>query len=285
MKRLYQNLIILVLLITIGPAATSAEEITWFQPNFPPYAIIKGPYKQYGIDNRIIKYVTIHLNLTNSTFKTANYQRILEELRKGSHGIITPLFKTQEREQFVCYTSRPSYFVFSNGIIFNRKDYRKYAPFLLKDGTIDLTTLCKSKDFRIGINLGRSYYGAIDQTIQTYKQQQIFNIRTSADHTGTLTMLKRRRVDATFGFPVEIKYAGLNKDLIFYRVSGMPPLSPVYFGAPQNKFGYSMVRRLNRMLKETNATNIFATYYTYWLDEELIDDYYKLCREYNFNQD
>lgn len=283
MKRLCQNILFLILLIAITPQAISAGEITWFQPDFPPYAIIKGPYKQYGIDNRIIEYTTKHLNLTNSTYRTANYQRILEELRSGEHGIITPLFRTPEREQFIRYTSRPNYFVFSNGIIFNRKDHRKYKPFLLEDGTIDLTSLCKSKNFRIGINLGRSYYGIIDRTIQTYKQKQIFNIRTSSDHLGTLAMLQRRRVDATFGFPVEIKYAGLNKDLIFYRVAGMPPLSPVYFGAPQNKFGYSMVRQLNEMLEQTNATSTFASYYAYWLDQELVGEYYKLCSEYDFN--
>ncbi len=82
-------------------------------------------------------------------------------------------------------------------------------------------------------------------------------------------------------FPVEIKYARLSQELIFYKVANMPPLTPIYFGAPQNKFGYSMIRKLNELLEQTNATEIFASYYTHWLDKELIEEYFKLCREHN----
>ncbi|NDV23903.1 transporter substrate-binding domain-containing protein [Desulfovibrio sp. JC022] len=282
-NRHYLQFIFFILFIAFGNTAVLAEPTIWFQPDFPPYAITKGADKKFGIDNRIIEYVSEHLSMNASSFKTANYGRILEELKKGTHGIITPLFKTTAREKFVRYTSRPSYFVFSNGIIFNRTDKKKYSPFLLKDGTIDLEALCKSKRFRIGISSGRSYSGVIDKIIQKYNYGRTFTIRLSSDHLGVLKMLKRKRVDAAFGFPVEIKYARLNKELVFCKVADMPPITPVYFGAPQNKFGYSMVRKINKLLEQTNATDIFASYYTYWLDEELIEEYYKLRREYKFS--
>ena len=87
-------------------------------------------------------------------------------------------------------------------------------------------------------------------------------------------MVKNRRIDAAFGFPVEVKYAGLEDDLIALRVAHMPPLTPVFFGVPKNHWGQTLISKINAILVAKKAQGVFSSYYEYWL-ADLEKTYYQ----------
>ena len=257
-----------------------AETITWYQPDFPPYVILNGLEKKFGIDNRIVRFMVDRLPEYSHSAEVANYKRILSNLKKGESGVITPLFRTPEREDFVLYTNISSYLVLPNGFIYRKADHPKFIPFILDDGTIDLDALCRSGQFCIGINSGRSYHGILDDIIKKYRKKKVFFVRSAVDHLGVFKMVANQRVDAALGFPVEIKYFGYDKDLAFLHVSQMNPYTPVFFGAPRNTFGVNLIKALNRILDDKKNRDQFAHYYMYWLDEDMKAEYEQLRLDY-----
>ncbi|MDJ0782607.1 MAG: transporter substrate-binding domain-containing protein [Desulfosarcinaceae bacterium] len=267
-----------LILVASGPAG--GEPLVWYQADFPPYVILAGPDKALGIDNQIMAYMIERLPGYEHQFRVASYSRILNDFKRQKPGVTTPLFRTPEREEYVHYSDISSYLVLPNGFIYQKDDLARYAPYLLADGAIDLDALCQSGKFNIGISAGRSYFGIIDAMIRNYKTAGVFQERTGSDQLGTLKMVRIKRYDAAFGFPVEIKYGGLERDLRFLRVSGMVPFIPVFFGTPKNQWGISLMGKFNAILRQEGVLERFAQFYSAWLDEETRPFYDQLRHTY-----
>jgi len=281
MKTLYIILSTSFIIALMGCFEVQAKEkVIWYQPDFPPYIVLDGQAKKNGIDNRIGQYIIQHMPEYDHTYQVANYTRILNELRNQKHGVVTPLFKTPEREQYILYSKLASYLVLPNGLIIHRADKEKFQPFLLGDGTLDIEAVCKSKRIKIGIATGRSYSGILDEMIEKYKDTGIFYKRAGIGQLGLLEMVKIRRIDTAFGFPVEIKYASLKADLETLRVAKMVPYIPVFFGVPKNDWGQTLISKLNVILKKKGTLTEFKNYYEYWLNEIDKTYYQKLVQEY-----
>ena len=271
-KTIYITILLSGLLL-IPIFSLAANSITWYQPDFPPFVILKGAEKQQGIDNSIVEFVIKRMPEYTHTYKPTNYKRILQYLADKQHGIVTPLFKSPEREKFVHYSNIPSYLVFSNGFIYPKKDRDKYTPYILDDGTLDLEALCRSHTFNIAINTGRSYYGLLDEIIKRHREEGVFYARSTIDHYGIFEMVVHKRVDAALGFPVEIKFAGFEQELDFLHVSKMPTMTPVFFGAAKNEFGIETINILNTILADDDIINKFGEFYKYWLSEDKKTEY------------
>jgi uncharacterized protein (TIGR02285 family) len=280
MLRICFIFIALIGLLLRGNITRATETITWFQPDFPPYVILEEPDKRLGIDNRVVQFMVDQLPDYEHFYKPSNYKRILKNLEDGKSGIVTPLFRTPQREKFVHYTEIPSYLVFSNGFIYSKADKEKYDPYIQDDGTLDLQALCNSGQFTIAINSGRAYYGILDKIIQQKRNEKTFYTRSTLDHLGILKMVLNKRVDAALGFPVEIKYAGYDQKLSFFHVSEMTTITPVFFGLPKSKFGIQVTNRLNSVLSKKENLDQFAQYYMYWLSEDLKPEYEQIRQAY-----
>lgn len=258
----------------------SAEDITWYLTDFPPYVILSESEKELGVDNRIIQTVIKNLPEYSYSFEVANYTRILNKFKAGEPGIVTPLFRTREREKYVLYTKISSYIVLPNGFIIRKKDKDRYLPFINDNGSIDIEAVCRSKKIKIGVSLGRSYSGIIDNMIRLHKKDGIFFERSGIDHLGVLKMVARNRIDAAFGFPVEIKYGGLGDQLEFLRISKMTLYIPVFFGVAKNEWGLHKINQLNSILEKQGILETFAQYYKDWLGEDIKPYYEKLRHSY-----
>lgn len=266
--------------------AAEDQSLIWYQKDFPPYVIVHGSEKGKGIDDQIMQYMIKRLPEYAHSFEEANYSRISNDLKNQRHGITTPIFKTPEREKFIFYSGIPSYLVLPNGLIINRSDKKRFQPFILKDGSLDIEALCSGKHFVIGVASERSYAGILDDMIRKYKDTGTFYERSGAEYFGIFAMLQTKRIDAVFGFPVEVKYFGLENELETLRVSKMVPCIPVYFGVPKNEWGNALTDRLNVILNKEGTLAEFAGYYEYWLDKDSKTYYRQLVEEYygvNFN--
>lgn len=280
MLRRVFGIIAMASLLFAGTASAAGDPIIWYQADFPPYVIVDGPEKTRGIDNQIMATMIDRLPGYDHTYRVASYSRILNEFKNQKPAITTPIFRTPEREKYVHFSDISSYLVLPNGFIYHKDDSARFSPYLLSDGSLDLEALCRSGKFKIGISAGRSYFGIIDEMIRRHKAEQVFQERTGSDQLGTLKMLRAKRFDAAFGFPVEIKYGGLEEDLRFLRVSKMVSFIPVFFGVPKNEWGVALVDKLNLILHEPGTLERFTEFYRYWLDEEIRPHYDKLRQNY-----
>lgn len=101
-----------------------------------------------------------------------------------------------------------------------------------------------------------------------------------------LKMLNAGRLDAIFGFPVEVvftaKECGLKiEDLNIFPLSGMELYTPVYIGAPKNGWGKEIINKINKILNKQETIREYSEYYEYWLDsptrnlyKEYVEGYY-----------
>ena len=139
-----------------------------------------------------------------------------------------------------------------NGIVVPRRNADRLSPYLSGNGAVDIEAVIQSNRFTIGIASGRSYYGIIDEMIRKYRHTMAFHERTGTGHTGIFRMVSAGRIDAAFGFPVELSYLskkmGLGDELIVLPVRQMVPYSPVYFAAPKNQWGRDIIEKINRIL-------------------------------------
>ena len=283
-----KQVIFLFALALFSPLAISHGDnsLIWFQPDFPPYVIIDNQNLAKGIDNRIAEYMITRLPEYNHAFQTATYKRLLAEIKRGQHGIITPLFRTREREKYTLYTKTASYLVLPNNLIISKTKRDEVTVFLTTQGEVDLEGLVRSDTMKIGISAGRSYSGIIDETINSYKRASSFLVRSGLDiSTGLLKMLDIGRIDAWIAFPVELSYSarriGIDeKRFSAITVADMEPFTPVFFGAPKNAWGARLIASLNRILAEPGTVETFLGYYATWLSEDKRKRYWKLAKSY-----
>lgn len=262
--------------------------ITWGEPHFPPYVITKGENENNGIDDLIKQDVREHLTGFTHVFRNANYAKILDEIKKQKHMLITPLFKTPEREKYVHYSSIPSYLVLPNGVIINKDDKKRFTPYLTHENTLDIEQLITSEKISIGIDLGRSYSGILDEMI--IKHGSSFYKKSSVDLSESmLKMLQARRFDAMFGFPVEARFvaekAGINyNDFEVLPVKEMVPYSAVYFGGPKTEWGKNVIEKLNKILMKDGTIARYVKFYESWLNDTDKERYKKVLKLFYFEK-
>lgn len=105
----------------------------------------------------------------NHTFKTANYARILNDLKEQKQGIVTGIFITPERQEYIHYSEIPAYLVLPNALITRKTDLKKFTPFLSDNGLLGIEPLILSENIVIGFSKGRSYSGIFDQMIKNIR--------------------------------------------------------------------------------------------------------------------
>ncbi|MCG8549583.1 MAG: TIGR02285 family protein [Desulfobacterales bacterium] len=254
--------------------------ITWGEPHFPPYVITKGANENKGIDDLIKQDIGEHLTGYTHVFRNANYAKILDNIKKQKHMLITPLFKTAARQKYVHYSSIPSYLVLPNGFIINKADKKRFKPYLTRENTLDIEKLITSEDISIGINLGRSYSGILDEMIR--KHGASFYKKSSIDLSESMIkMLKADRFDAMLGFPVEVKFvaqkAGIDyNDFEVLPVNGMVLYSAVYFGGPKNEWGRNVIDKLDEILLKDGTIPRYVKFYENWLNDRDKQRYKKI---------
>jgi len=264
--RVFPVFILIGLLLT-SSQSLAGDQVIWYHADFPPYVISNGPYKGLGIEEKIYRYIEQRLPEYTFTHRHANYDRAQVELKKGQHVLVSPLLKTKKRESFIHYSSHPNFLLLPNALLVNRSGKDRFIPFLNSEGSLDIDALCASGDFKIGIAAGRVYKGILDTLIHKYKTSGVFHERKGMKQSGLLAMLHKGRIDAAFGYPVEIKYAGYADSMISLRVSGAPTCLASYLGAPKNRWGRDLMKKINTIIADQSSLKTYIKYYEYWLDE------------------
>lgn len=239
-----------VIFLTQGVLAND-NVINWYHADFPPGFIEYGPMKGDGYENYLEKLLREHLNDYSHKYQTANYSRILEQIRTKNTCCVA-LIRKPERESFVEF-SLPTMIALSNGLFVLTERIDEFKPFIDDTGYISIYRLFNETNFTMGVSKGRRYNGGIDEILRQNSNSCKIEIRAGNDVLqGLLRMMESRRVDYVVGYPHEIrwlKYTGLLEgDFTFIPIKEMPKYVISQIGCSKNEWGKEVIRKINKML-------------------------------------
>ncbi|WP_342455211.1 TIGR02285 family protein [Spartinivicinus poritis] len=262
--------VIFMLLLSCLPVVLKGETITWYHADFPPGSISKGPDKGKGYNDQTEKFMVKHLPEFQHQFVTANYSRIVHDL-KVRNGCTVGLFKSKKREKFILY-SIPRLLVLPNGVVFKKDRLVDFTPYIDENEYISIDKLIGKSHFNVGVAKGRNYAGGIQQALEKYKGKKTIIERVGLDvFSGLFQMLMADHLDYIIGFPVEAKFFarkhGYENAIRFLPVKEMPLYSKTYMACSKNKWGYEVIDKINQILTKHRHTPEYLSFYEYWLDD------------------
>lgn len=263
------------------------DEILWYRAYFPPVTIPSGADAERGFFDHVMNFIIGNLPEYKHLQRTANFKRIISEMKKGGNSCCPSLYKTNAREEFTSF-SIPAVVVLPNGLIITEKNKDKVRPYLNKEGKVSLTRLLEDQRLTLGISNGRIYSGGIDEVLQEYEGKANIYTRSGADvFKGLLSMLFLGRIDYTIGYPTEAKYFSKEqmeyKKYVFYPIEeNRISFTLGYFGCPRTDWGDEVIRKVDAILQENRDKEKFLSFYEEWLDDStkpmyrsIVSDYFK----------
>lgn len=268
------------------PLRLCAEEIIWYQMEFPPVYIQNGPYKNLGYQNIVDDLIKAALERHGHkvVYKTANMVRILHDMKNGLHAGSGGLLKSPDLDNFMVF-SEPHTIALSGMLIIRKADKDLFRPFIDSSGAISLSDLMQSNTMLIGVCKDRTYSSAIDVILTTYASSGNTYTRGGRDMgKGLFSMLLSQRIDCTLLFPWEAFYIaeqmGREKEMASIPIKEMAPYVLVYAVFPKNQWGQHMVDLINPAIREFRNTKAYHKFKERWLDEESIQQYNRYVRDY-----
>jgi uncharacterized protein (TIGR02285 family) len=247
------------------PGTSYAKDtLIWLLRDMPPVTIFSGPDQGKGAMDQLLPLLMARMPEYEHLLMHVNRARGMQMLREESFTCDPTLLWTPERAKIITF-SIPTYAVRSNGLIIQRQDIQKFAPFM--DGkSIDLTTLLESKSVRLGIVAERSYGLVIDPILKSVPQDAL-NLHYGNDAIGSLLQMERMgRLDALISYWPEARYQAhqqgmQDQDLMFLPVKGVPKYQFTHIGCsntPQGRQAMDIINREMRVLRKTRLIDLYA---------------------------
>lgn len=266
---------LLAILITIlipRTALCAEQEIHWYHANFPPSIIEKGPLKGKGYGELFEKGLQSELPDYIHTTYTANYTRVLRQL-KTSNGCCIELLKTPERENFIEY-STPVMALMPLGICIIEKRLSEFAPFIDESGAISLAKLLEKSDLKLGISTGRSYSAPLDKIIKQKlnSTKVVTQSQTEIVQRPLTLMLAQRGVDYVLEYPHILTWMK-TKHNIQHKLKCIPVKEVAkrlltYVGCSKNDWGKKAISKINHIIKNNYLEQYKQGYQKYLSPEE-----------------
>jgi len=268
---------VLTLALALGPPGTSyaRDTLIWLLRDMPPVTIFSGPDEGKGAIDQLLPLLTARMPEYEHQLLRVNRARGMQMLREESFTCDPTLLWTPERAKIITF-SIPIYAVRSNGLIIQRHDFQKFAPFM--DGkSIDLAALLESKSVRVGIVAERSYGLVIDPILNSVPQDEL-SLHYGNDAIGSLLQMERMgRLDALISYWPEARYQAqqqgmVDQDLTFLPVKGVPKYQFTHIGCtntPQGRQAMDIINREMRVLRETRLIDLYAQ----WLPSQQRKEY------------
>lgn len=286
MPRLCKGVIGSLIIGLLLPLMLYAEEIIWYQMDFPPVYIQDGPNKNLGYQNIVDDLIKAALESQGHTvtYKSANMVRTLHDLKEGLHAGSGGLLKNPDLESYLTF-SEPHTLSLAGMLMIRKTDVDMFKPFIDPSGAIVLDNLLKSNSKLIGICKNRPYSPAIDEILKIYATGENSYFRGGKDMgKGLVSMLLSKRIDCAILFPWEAYYIaeqmGREKEMMSIPIQGMTPYVLVYAVFPKNPWGKHMADIINPAIREFRTNKEFLKTKEKWLDEPSVTEYRRYVREY-----
>ena len=262
----------------------SKDTINWLYPDFPPTNIVSGAYKGQGVVNKMQKTIFKHLSNYEHIEVTANFARILENMKKKQNICSSALLWNESRAKIIEY-SIESFWVYPNMLIIKKEDINQFKEYKDFNGNYSLEDILKDKKLILGYSFGRSYGTELDKILKQYvNSKNSIPIAQQSLLKGLLEMLERDRFDYTLGYSHEVGYVDkeyqIKGEFISLPLAEANKLIPVYIGCSKNEMGREIIKKLNKYLKKVRTTTEHYNPYLKWIDSNARDKYPKLIKSY-----
>ncbi len=272
--------------VLIFPCSSFGQEkdsITWIENDFAPVWIFEGPYKGRGGADLIQKLLIEKLTEYTHHRTVANISRAEIMMRKEENVCTSATFKTSDREAYGYFNTIPSSFISANGIITKKRNRHLFGNEL----KASLAVTLKNKDLRLGVTQDRKFSGKIDQLLEAHKDSSNVHKRASGDLTkGLIQMLLYDRVEYILGYDWELQYLVRElwseeqaDELIFIPIKETEPYLISYIHCSKNKWGKTVVNRIDEILKEEIPKPSYREIWEQWMSNKelyrkLYDEFY-----------
>ena len=260
------------------------DEINWIYLGFPPVHIEEVPFANKGYGDFVLQLLIDNLEGYEHKRLKCNIARALELLKDQAKVGHPAFLKRSDRDSYV-EVSVPAYVLIPNGILVPSHQLSKFQPYINDEGKFLLEKAITKSNLKIGISAERAYGDIIDKILMKHKNHK--NIFINYDEAfllkRLLIMMNAGRIDCIIGYPNEGQYYARqpenNLKLNSLPIEGMPDYFLGYIAFPKNKWGKSIVKKINSILKKNRDTTEYKAAYEFWLDENSIKRYRKYVRE------
>ncbi len=244
------------------------DRITWMKYVWPPVYIDKGPYKEQGNADSILKFFQEQLTEYDHETINVNPARAIEEMKNGKKVCLVGTLKTLEREKFL-YFSIPIGITLPNAIIVKQNKLSLFG----KVEKLSLEQLLKNNRLSGGIIQGRSYSPTIDAILEKFKgQSNLYAQSTSNMADNLFNMLLMDRLDYIIEYPWVAVFLERTKDkkntITSIAIEEIDPFSFGRMACPKNQWGCQIVDRINEILQKARPTPTYREFVERWNDEK-----------------
>jgi len=231
--------------LCLSGIAAAKDHVTWGVNDFPPAFIVSGPWAGKGVADETLHYLTDHLGEFDHSVEVLSVPRLWHLIGHGDGYCALASFKTDERRKVAVF-SRATQINFAPRLLVKKSSREKFAPYFDASGAVDLPRLLAEGSLTGAYQAGRSYGGYLDQAIANSRLIGLQDTRQA------LEMVMRSHADFTFGFPHEITFLAVERNidpgLMQIPIAGQPRFTYGYVACSNGPIGRKVVARVNEIL-------------------------------------
>ncbi|GDY27135.1 hypothetical protein AHAT_30250 [Agarivorans sp. Toyoura001] len=167
-------------------SASAQQAITTANAHWPPWRTIESDGSLSGIEIDILKGLSARLELDLVT-KGCGWKRCLKHMKMGESDLMSGLYKTAEREQYMAFVEPPY------------RSHQNTCFYLLHDSQLKINSYQDLKSLRIAVQSKVAYFERFDKDEQLFKHEVI-------DDIAAFRLLKGGRVDTLIMSCAEVDY-------------------------------------------------------------------------------
>jgi uncharacterized protein (TIGR02285 family) len=194
-----QQSIVLTLLLVIS-AGTTAKELKWYISDFFPCHILFGVHKGTGFCDSILAHIMQTMPQYQHSIEHVVLTKLVSSTEAGKQFCTLQLLKTEKRQQRFNFTDY--YLTIGNNGIFVRHNDTRFTPFLVDENTISLTRLLKNPDLVLARDISRTYGNVIDELLLA-AEPGLTQVHLTSD-ARYAELLDNKRIDYTIAYPTEL---------------------------------------------------------------------------------
>ncbi|MDV7340200.1 TIGR02285 family protein [Terasakiella sp. A23] len=252
------------LVLGVFPASAQEKEtITWARFAYIPFYIVDGPYKDQGIGDRLIDFYEKYLPEYNHKRQLMSFARQDDEIRKKTFMCNALLLKTPAREKVFSF-SNPVSPLFTHVLVTRKKMNRSV------DG-ISLRHFLANLDGRLVVENKRSYGKRLDTILNEFADKGVYQAKTIASERA-LELLETGHIDyfleteAGIGYLLKLQETSDDIYIIPFLEETIEQFSSV--ACTQTSETPKLLKRINELLKERQASEDFRDILEFWLKDE-----------------
>jgi len=277
-KRMFMISLCVMFGLQFAGTGSAREEIVWPYPCYYPLWVCDGDAVTGGLGLEIQTLLWERMPEYTHTLAQLPVQRMLEDVKNGSHALLYGFYKTPEREQYMHF-SLPCRISLPTMVVTRKGDLARFGG----GSAVSLKNLLEDRTLRF-LRLDAVSFGTgLDMLLQEYQEAEHVFIEYRTDNLDeyALELLLNKRVDYILSVDSTIyaaNQAGIADDIAMIPITEKDEYTVGYVVAPKNEWGRQIIERVNAVLRQEIPTDHFFEFFAPLVTQEMLPE---LRRQFN----